>query len=118
MKKILVGIVAIALIACLVGSASACAGPGLSPGFWKHNVGVYLGLQNGAYSDPGYTGGTVSKATMHDWLLKYFDYGHDGGLLKELYDQLSTTGGGAAGAASRVAAANRFNAQADLYPYV
>jgi hypothetical protein len=58
---------------------------------------------------------------MHDWLLKYFTEANNGnnvGLLQQLYDQLSTTDGGAAGAASRVAAANRFNAQANLSPYV
>jgi hypothetical protein len=92
-------------------------GPGLTPGFWKHNVGVYLTAQgyddvhvNGAYSDP--TGSTVvTKDTMATFLSAWTN--------AELYDlwlDMNTIGGGAAGAATRNNAANVFNAAAGLSP--
>jgi hypothetical protein len=114
-KKILMGISAAALLTLLmVGAASACVryGPGLSPGFWKHNVGVKLGLENGAYSDPGYTGDIVSKATMGTWLDQWTPQ-----QLLDLYNALNTKGGGSVGAAARVDAANFFNLAAGLSPY-
>jgi hypothetical protein len=85
-------------------------GCGLSPGFWKHNVGVYLGERGGSYSNPEGSS-VVSKDTMGDWLASL---GLD---LQALYDDLNTKGGGAAGAAIRVGAANIFNALAGLQPY-
>jgi hypothetical protein len=85
-------------------------GCGLSPGFWKHNVGVYLGERRGSYSDPEGSS-VVSKDTMGDWLASL---GLD---LQGLYDDLNTKGGGAVGAATRVGAANIFNALAGLQPY-
>ena len=120
MKRILIGIISIALISCLVGSAYACIGDGLSPGFWKHNVGVYLGERNGGYSDPPvYPGETpfVTKDSMGTWLAGLDDT--IGGTLdlQALYDALNYKGGGAVGNAIRVDAANVFNNAADLYPY-
>lgn len=112
--KISLVIAAVALMAMMVVNVHACVGPGLSPGFWKHNIGVYLGYNNGEYSDPGYTGGRVSKETMGDWLGT--NWSHD--YLETAFAALSTRGGGAAGAAIRVAYANVFNAAADLTPYV
>ena len=113
-KKILLGMMAVALMSLMtVNVVYACVGPGLSPGFWKHNVGVYLELKNGKYSDPGYTGGIVTKATMGDWL----DANWDDTVLLDLFNALNTKGGGAVGAEIRVNAANVFNAAADLYPY-
>jgi hypothetical protein len=112
-KKIVIGIAAVALLSVMVANAYACAGPGLSPGFWKHNVGVYLKLANGSYSDP-VNSPYVSKDTMGAWL----HAGWTDAQLLVLYNELSTKGGGAAGDATRVAAANVFNAAADLYPYV
>jgi hypothetical protein len=89
--------------------------PGLTPGFWKNNLAVYLGIANGnrGYSDP--TGALyVTKATMGA-----FFAGLDENLggpynLSELYDDLSYRGGGAAGAAIRNNAANIFNNAAGL----
>lgn len=114
-RRVLVGVLAVALVAMLVSSVSACyyckcRKPGLSPGFWKHNVGVYLGISPGSYSDPEGSP-VVSQATMGDWLA---GLGLD---LQALYDDLNTKGGGAAGAATRVGAANVFNALAGLQPY-
>ena len=90
-------------------------GPGLTPGFWKHNVGVYLGLANGNYSDP-VNSPVVSKNTMGAWLYG-LDSNHGGPLnLLALFNAMSTVGGGAAGAATRNNAANVFNALAGLAP--
>lgn len=132
-RKILRGMVVISIMAFLVssvvGSAYACVGTGLSPGFWKHNVGVYLGERNGAYSDPGVTAvriaeygnptgpsPTVTKDNMEAWFdtLAVAPYNVD---LEQAYADLITKGGGSAGAETRVAAANIFNYWADLYPY-
>ena len=33
-----------------ITTASACREPGYTPGFWKHNIGVYLGENPGKYS--------------------------------------------------------------------
>ena len=111
-KKLLIGMMAVALLALMVANVYACVGPGLSPGFWKHNIGVYLGENNGEYSDPGYTW-VVSKETMGDWLGTHWSQAE----LEAAYEALSTKGGGAAGAAIRVGMANVFNAAADLTPY-
>jgi len=81
--------------------------PGLSPGFWKHNIGVYLGERNGAYSSP-YEG--FDKTTMPTFLL---DLGID---LNEAYTALNTGGGGAA-AQGRLDTANALNAAAGFLPY-
>ena len=108
---------ATALLASFVAPALACIGDGLSPGFWKHNVGVYLGERNGSYSDPPvYPGNTplVTKDTMGAWLLALETDGWD---LQDLYDRLNTKGGGAIGAQIRVDAANEFNVAADLTLY-
>lgn len=93
-------------------------GPGLTPGFWKHNVGVYLTSisyddveVNGAYSDP--TGATeVTKETMGTWLAA----GWTDAELYDLWLDLSYKGGGAAGAEIRNNAANVFNVAAGLSP--
>ena len=99
-------------------------GPGLTPGFWKHNVGVYLtsvgvlsgkNSVNGAYSDPT-NSPVVSKDTMGDWLAS-LDSANGGPLnLLALYNDMNLQGGGAAGAATRNNAANVFNALAGLAP--
>ena len=129
-KKIVIGIAAVAMLALMVGNAYACVGPGLSPGFWKHNLAVYFGDSKGAYSDPGVTGvraaqnplpagpsPPVTKDTMGAWFAKLAGapWNVD---LEQAYLDLCTVGGGADGAAKRVAAANIFNYWADLFPYV
>ncbi len=81
--------------------------PGLSPGFWKHNIGVYLELRNGAYSSP-YEG--FDKSTMPTFLV---GLGID---LNEAYTALTTMGGGSA-AQGRIDMANALNAAAGFLPY-
>lgn len=67
MKKTLISIVAVTFIALMIANVYAraparttmvpvpplpcgCYCAGLTPGFWKHNIQVYLELTNGAYS--------------------------------------------------------------------
>jgi hypothetical protein len=60
MKKILLAFASVALLAVLIPAAfaSGCVRippgchcvPGRTPGYWKHNIGVYCGEANGAYS--------------------------------------------------------------------
>src|SRR5512135_442786 len=99
MKKLIVSIAAVALLSLMAVSVYASVGtcpPGLTPGFWKHNVGVLLGYNPGSYSDP--TGSIwVSQDTMESWLLAHWTIPE----LEALYDQLSTIGGGADGALIR-----------------
>jgi hypothetical protein len=132
MKKVaILGIATVAMLALMISSQTVlcCVGPGLSPGFWKHNLGVYLGEANGSYSDPGVTGvriaenslpagpsPPVTKYNMEAWFdtLALAPYNVN---LAQAYADMNTQGGGAAGAATRVGAANIFNYWADLYPY-
>ena len=112
-KSILMSIVVAALVASLsVGMASACVGPGMSPGFWKHNLGIYLQEANGSYSNP-----TPNPIVSKDTMAAFFANLEGTEDLEQLYEDLCTQGGGAVGAATRVNAANIFNAAADLYPY-
>lgn len=86
--------------------------PGLTPGFWKNNLAVYLGLANGkrGYSDP--TGSpTVTKDTMGD----FFDSLAGTYDLNQLYRNLCPQLDGTT-AAIRDAAANVFNVAAGLSP--
>ena len=59
MKKTLTGIVAVAFVAMMITNAYAqcvptppciCGCPGLTPGFWKHNIQVYLDDDSIGYS--------------------------------------------------------------------
>ena len=110
-SKIIMGVAAVALVTFMVGNAYACVGNGLSPGFWKHNLGVYLsGGTN--YSDPGYPAPCPSKEGMADFFTQWST-----STLQGKYDDLCTKGGGIGGSATRVAAANFFNDAADLYDY-
>ena len=114
MKKLIISIAAVALLSLMIGGVYAVYAvdtcpPGLTPGFWKHNVGVLLGYNNGSYSSP--TGSIwVSQDTMESWLLLHWTIPE----LQTLYGQLSYQGGGAAGALIRNTAANDFNMQAGL----
>jgi len=118
MKKILIGLTAVLIMACMTGSALATVGPGLSPGFWKHNLGVYLGHENGGYSDPIYYPGVdpvVTRLTMHDFLALKESQGWN---LEYAYQILSAKGGGDI-AQARIDMANLLNqGTIGLDPYV
>lgn len=104
------------------GLISAPTGGGLTPGFWKHNVGVYLtsvgeltgaNAVNGGYSDP-VNSLVVTKDTMGDWLAG-LDSNNEGPLdLLDLYNDMNFKGGGASGAETRNNAADVFNNLAGL----
>lgn len=87
--------------------------PGLSPGFWKHNVGVFLGIAKGSFSDPGPNLEGVTKTSMENFLGQWSD-----AELTARYNDLNTKGGGAAGADTRVNAANVFNNALGLANYM
>ena len=86
--------------------------PGLTPGFWKNNLAVYLGYANGnrGYSDPEGSP-TVTKATMAD----FFDSLAGTYDLNQLYSDLCPQLTGTT-AEIRNAAANIFNVEAGLAP--
>jgi hypothetical protein len=94
------------------GLVCVTTGTGLTPGFWKNNLAVYLGLAKGnrGYSDP-IGSPTVTKETManfFDSLAGTYDLNQ---LYRELCPQLDGTT-----AAIRDAAANVFNVEAGLPP--
>jgi hypothetical protein len=83
--------------------------PGLTPGFWKNNLAVYLGYAKGnrGYSDPtGADPTIVTKETMADFFATFSP-----ATLQQLYTDLTTMGNNAA---IRDAAANVFNVAAGL----
>jgi hypothetical protein len=113
-KKMLIGIAAVAMLALMIANvyADGCCGcaPGLTPGFWKNNLAVYLGLANGnrGYSDP-----TGSPTVTKDNMGAFFDSlagTHD---LNQLYRNLCPQLDGTT-ADIRNNAANIFNLAAGL----
>jgi hypothetical protein len=75
MKKALISMLAVAFAALMITSASAqlpciptpctVCYPGYTPGFWKHDIEVYLGLSKGSYNAFAYDNiwGTVPAGT-------------------------------------------------------
>jgi hypothetical protein len=83
MKRIIISIVAVALLAVMFGNVyavplptlptpSSCCQrcPGMSPGFWKHNIGVALGTANGAFS--AFEGGPLDGVKVTPTMLNNF----------------------------------------------
>ncbi len=80
MKRTLLGILAVALAAVLVSNVYAvsvppptfCGSlcPGFTPGFWKHNIQVRLGLTNGAYS--AFEGGPLDGVKLTNTMMDNF----------------------------------------------
>jgi len=108
MKKTLIGIVTVAFVALMITNASACL-PGYTPGFWKHNIGVALGYNPGAYS--AFRDGTKLTAAM---LAGYATT--VGVTLEAAYAALSAKGPGMN--TVRADMANAFNAAAGYGPFV
>lgn len=48
----------------------SCCAPGFTPGFWKHNIEVYLGDTNGAYS--AFSGGPRDGDKLTDAMMESF----------------------------------------------
>jgi hypothetical protein len=84
---------------------------GLSPGFWKHNIGVRLGLRNGAYSSPYEGFGPITTEFLNGLALPA------PWTLQTAYNVLNTGGGGAV-AQARLDMANIFNTAAGFGMYV
>jgi len=81
---------------------------GYTPGFWKHNIGVALGYNPGAYS--AFNDGTkLTKAMLEGYAATV------GVTLQEAYDALNTKG---QPASTRIDMANAFNAAAGYGPFV
>lgn len=100
-KKMLIGIAAVALLSMMIANvyADECpveCPPGFTPGFWKHNIGVYLGLNKGNYNAFGYHGGYRDGWKLTDALMdEFLGYIHVGMPLltmQEAYDALSAHG--------------------------
>lgn len=87
--------------------------PGFTPGFWKHNIGVYLGLNNGNYS--AFRGGSLDGIKLTAAMLEGYA-ATIGVTLQHAYDVLSMGGGGAI-AQARIDMANAFNAAAGYGPF-
>ena len=51
-NRIALSLISVALIVLMVSTAYACELPGLSPGYWKHNVKVYCGGPGHYSGDP------------------------------------------------------------------
>ena len=82
MKKIPVGIVAVAFVALMIANVYACEcrPHGFTPGFWKHNIEVRLGLTNGAYN--AFEGGPLDGVKLTDAMMDSFladIHAHPGG---------------------------------------
>jgi hypothetical protein len=86
MKKILLGVVAVAFVALMITNANCCCVPpqcnrchippppncncrcpGFRPGFWKHNIKVRLGLAKGGYST--FKGGPLNGVKLNDSMM-------------------------------------------------
>jgi len=108
MKKALIGIVAVAMVALMINNAFAC--PGYTPGFWKHNIGVALGYNPGDYSAFEDTGIKLTAAMLAGYAATV------GVTLEEAYAALSAKGPGMD--MVRANMANAFNAAAGYGPFV
>jgi len=113
LKKIALGATVIMLFALLVpivfANGNGNGGPGYTPGFWKHNIGVALGYNPGSYS--AFNDGTKLTEIMLE------DYADIVGVtLEEAYEALTAKGPGMN--TVRADMANAFNDAAGLGPYV
>jgi hypothetical protein len=82
---------------------------GLSPGFWKHNIAVYLGYNPGRYSVPHEDEPRINGSTLEGYLASI------GVTPEEAYEALTAKGKGSA--TIRLDMANAFNAAAGYTPY-
>jgi len=137
MKKTLISIAAIAFIALMITSAYAqvvipepdfcgCPRPcGFTPGFWKHNIQVYLGETNGEYSafsrdggagvrDYWFSEGTKLTDTIMENLLSDINFVY---MTSLTFEQLLEALQGPGWSADRTNAANLFNWVAGYGPF-
>ena len=121
MKKTIISILGIAMLALMIATVTAqtvpCPPPefycrpcpGLTPGFWKHNIGVALGYSRGDYS--AFRDGTkLTEAMLQGYAAVV------GVTLQEAYDALTAHGYLGADMV-RADMANAFNAAAGFGPF-
>jgi hypothetical protein len=84
--------------------------PGLSPGFWKHNISVALGLSKGSFSSPHEGDPHLTLEDLQGWATEI------GVTLQEAYYALNARGPGMD--VVRLDMANAFNAAAGFGPYM
>jgi len=87
--------------------------PGFTPGFWKHNIGVYLGLRHGSYS--AFEGGPLDGVKVTGPMLEELA-GIVGVSLEDAYDAVNAKGG-PPNNMIRADMANAFNAAAGYGPF-
>jgi hypothetical protein len=101
---------------CVPPCCSCCA-PGFTPGFWKHNIEVFLGDTNGAYS--AFSGGPRDGDKLTDAMMQAFldAINAQSGMsltFEEALENLNLRGW----SADRTNTANWFNWAAGYGPYV
>ncbi len=84
---------------------------GYTPGFWKHNIGVYLGYNRGAYS--AFRDGTKLNAALLEMYAATV-----GVTLEEAYAAVSARGNREGQAQIRADMANAFNEAAGYGPFI
>ena len=131
-KKILIALAAVTMLTMMIANVYAVAHTmptplfcepycscGFTPGFWKHNINVYLGNTNGKYSAFSWTGtmypaGTKLNADIMDDLLDAINLKYDPDVtFEELLEALEGPGW----SADRTNAANLLNEAAGYGPF-
>jgi hypothetical protein len=107
LNRFALGLTAIALMVLLVSTTSACYLPGLSPGYWKHNVKVYCGGPGSYSGDPHET-----LASM-EYYESIIASSHPGFTLEKANEIFQNN----AYKSMWLTIANWFNAAADRLPY-
>jgi hypothetical protein len=107
LSRIALGLTALTLMVLVVSTASACYLPGLSPGYWKHNVKVYCG-------GPGsYSGDPHETAASMEYYASIIASSHPGFTLEWANERFQNN----AYKSMWLTIANWFNAAADRLPY-
>jgi hypothetical protein len=117
-KKTVLMIATLMLVASMLSTVIAngtpppppCTEPGLSPGFWKHNIAVALGENPGSFSSPHEGQPHLTEADLQQWADDI------GVTLEEALETLNARGPGSS--MIRHNMANLFNEAADFCPYV
>jgi hypothetical protein len=110
MNRIALGIAALTVMVLLVSTASACTLPGLSPGYWKHNVKVYCGGPGHYSGDPHETDDSMESYEL--WIRN--NIAGQGSFTLEWANERFQDN---AYKSMWLTIANWFNAAADRFPY-
>ena len=132
MKKILISVAAAVFVALMIGNAYAqcgcitpppfcpCMPPGFTPGFWKHNIEVYLGLAKGGKgSFSAFEGGPLNGVKVNAGMLEGFLAAINSALGTSLsFTDVLAILKEPGWSSSRTNLANWFNYEAGYGPYV